>query len=131
MDKLKRARHTVYAIRYHFVWIPKRRHKVLVGPVAQRLREILLEVTEENGWHIIELAIQPDHVHLFLEATPMEAPNQIIHAIKGVSSRVLRQEFPHLLKLPSLWTRAYFVATIGQVSSETIQRYIKAQSHAD
>jgi len=109
------------------MWIPKRRKKILVGRVAQRLKEIIWEVAREREWEIIELAIQPDHVHLFLEATPYVAPYQIAHAFKGRSSPVLRQEFPHLLKLPSLWTRSYFVATAGNVSAETIKQYIEAQ----
>lgn len=126
--KLKCGRHAVYHICYHFVWIPKRRKPVLIGRVASRLREICHEVANEKGWHIVELAIQPDHVHLVVETTPREAPYQIVRAFKGRSSRILRQKFPHLLKLPSLWTYSYFVRSAGHVSAETIQRYIEAQS---
>ena len=69
----------------------------------------------------------PDHVHLFLSCQPSIAPDQVMFRIKGYSSRVLRQEFPQLLKMPSLWTRSYFVSTAGNVSSETIKRYIAEQ----
>jgi putative transposase len=69
---------------------------------------------------VIALEIMPDHLHLFLSAPPTLAPNQIVRRIKGRSSRVLRQEFPHLRRLPSLWTRSYFVSTAGNVSSQTI-----------
>lgn len=128
MSDYTHGRHAVYSLRYHLIWIPKRRKPVLVGTVAQRLRAILQGVADDNDWSILELAIQPDHVHLFVEVTPREAPYQIANAFKGRSSRLLRKEFPHLLKLPSLWTRSYFVASIGHVSAQTIERYIQEQT---
>ncbi|HKI70627.1 MAG TPA: IS200/IS605 family transposase [Verrucomicrobiae bacterium] len=127
-DELRHANHSVYQINYHFVWIPKRRKKILVGAVAQRLNTICEAVAQERGWRILSLAIQPDHVHLFIEATPRERPHEIVRAFKGRSSRILRTEFPHLLKLPSLWTHSYFCRTAGNVSATTIERYIKGQS---
>ncbi len=126
-NEIKRSNHAVYQVCYHFVWIPKRRKKVLVNAVAVRLREICDEVAHENGWAILRLAIQPDHVHLFIEATPKEAPHEIVRAFKGRSSRILRQEFPHLLRLPSLWTHSYFCRTAGNVSAAVIERYIEGQ----
>jgi putative transposase len=127
-DELKRRNPAVYQINYHFVWIPARRKKVLIGDVAKRLRELCKEVALEQGWTMLDLAIQPDHIHLFVEATPKAAPNEIVRAFKGRSSRILRQEFPHLLKLPSLWTHSYFCRTAGKVSASVIEQYIKGQS---
>lgn len=126
-NEIKRSNHAVYQVCYHFVWIPKRRKKVLVNGVAVRLREICDEVAQEHGWTIHRLAVQPDHVHLFVEATPHVAPHEIVRAFKGRSSRILREEFPHLLKLPSLWTHSYFCRTAGNVSAAVIERYIEAQ----
>ena len=126
-DELKRANHAVYQVNYHFVWIPARRKKVLICDVAKRLRELCEEVALEQEWTILNLAIQPDHVHLFVEATPKEAPNEIVRAFKGRSSRILRQEFPHLLRLPSLWTHSYFCGTAGNVSAAVIEQYIREQ----
>lgn len=131
MNEYNHSRHAVHSIKYHFVWIAKRRKSVVVGDVAPRLREIFARVADDNGWTIIELAVQPDHIHLFVEATVREAPYQVVHAFKGRSSRLLRDEFPHLLKLPSLWTRAYFAASIGHVSEQTIERYIEEQRGED
>ena len=131
MNAYRHGRHAVYAIKYHLVWIPKRRKPVLVGEIAARLRAICEEVAAEHGWTILELAIQPDHVHLYVEATVREAPYQVVRAFKGRTSRLLREEFAELLKLPSLWTRAYFAATVGQVSQETIARYIEEQTGED
>ncbi len=74
------------------------------------------------------MAIQPDHVHLFIRADPYTLPADIPRLIKGRSSHQLRQEFPHLLKLPSLWTRSFFLSTAGNVGQETILKYIERQN---
>jgi putative transposase len=124
----KHEQHSVHLVVYHIIWCPKRRRKMLVGPVRDRLRQIIGEVATEHEWEIIRLAIQPDHVHLFIRANPYTLPSDIPRLIKGRSSHALREEFPHLLKLPSLWTRSYFLSTAGTVSQETIQRYIERQS---
>jgi putative transposase len=121
-------RHTVHLVVYHIIWCPKRRRKVLVGRVRDRLEQIIREVTAEHDWTVLELAIQPDHVHLFIRVDPYTTPSDIPRLIKGRSSRVLREEFPQLLKLPSLWTRSFFVSTAGNVSQETIQKYSARQS---
>lgn len=121
-------RHNVHLVVYHIIWCPKRRRKVLVGPVRDRLEQIIHEVVDENGWQIIQLAIQPDHVHLFIRSNPYTLPSDIPRLIKGRSSHDLREEFPYLCKLPSLWTRSFFLSTAGNVSQEIIQRYIERQS---
>ena len=116
--------HSVSLINYHFVWIPKRRKKVLTGKIERRLRDIIYQKSSELDCVVIALEIDVDHVHLFIGCPPKIAPYQIVHRLKGASSRILRQEFPELLKLPSLWTRSYFVSTAGNVSRETIKKYI-------
>ncbi len=118
-------------INFHLVWIPKRRKRVLIGDVEKRLREIIWDTCKEKDWKIIALEIMPDHVHLFVNVLPDIAARQVAAQIKGRSSRYLRKEFPHLLKLPSLWTHSYFVSTAGSVSNETIRRYIEEQRHHD
>lgn len=99
----------------------------MVGEVKKRLEQIFGEVAEEKGWKILALEVQPDHIHLFISANPNVAIRDIVNAFKGRSSHDLRAEFPHLLKLPSLWTHSYFASTAGHVSSETIQKYIQEQ----
>ena len=120
--------HSVHLVVYHVIWCPKRRRQVLVGPVHDRLKQIIGEVAAEHDWQIIQLAIQPDHVHLFIRANPYTLPSDIPRLIKGPSSHALREEFPHLKKLPSLWTRSFCLSTAGNVSQQTIQRYIERQS---
>jgi putative transposase len=77
------------------------------------------------------MEVAPDHVHLFVRLKPTDVPHMVIRSFKGRSSRYLRQEFPHLLKLQSLWTSSYFVSTAGNVSSEVIKKYIEDPHHTN
>lgn len=99
-----------------------------MNKLAERLRELIQGKAKELGLQILALEIKPDHLHLFVSCPPQRSANQIAFRLKGYTSRILRQEFPFLMRMPSLWTRSYFVSTAGNVSSETIQRYIDAQS---
>jgi putative transposase len=91
------------------------------------LRRLLEQKSEELDCMIIALEIMPDHVHLFLNCPPVMAPDQIMFRLKGYSSRVLRNRYPILMRLPSLWTRSYFCSTAGNVSNAAIERYISEQ----
>ena len=125
-------RHTVHLVVYHMIWCPKRRRKVLIGAIKARLEQLIREVASEHGWTILELAIQPDHVHLFLRGDPYTAPSDIARLMKGRSSRFLRQEFPSLkTRLPTLWTNSYFVSTTGGAPLELVKRYIEGQKRGD
>ena len=121
--------HSVGLSVVHLIWIPKRRKKVLIGDVRTRLICIIQEVAAEKEWGIRALEVAPDHIHLFIEIHPTDAINQVVKAIKGRSSCLLRREFPSLLKLPSLWTNSYFFTTAGLVSAQTIERYINDPHH--
>ncbi|CAM3561215.1 IS200/IS605 family transposase [Salinibacter ruber] len=122
------SRHAVHAVKYNFVWCLKRRAKVLKNEIANRLEQVLFDVADEHDWEIGSLAIRPDHVHLFVQADTRHAPYQVIHRFKEKSAHVLRKEFDQLHRLPSLWTRSYFVSTTGKVSEEIVGRYIEDQS---
>jgi putative transposase len=124
----QRDEHRVHLIIYHLVWTPKRRKPVLTGEIAQDCRKLIAEKCEQKGWEVIELAIQPDHVHLFVRVLPSTPAAEVVKECKGITSYELRRKYPNLLKrLPSMWTRSYFAATAGNVSQETIQKYIEAQ----
>jgi REP-associated tyrosine transposase len=127
-EKYIHEQHTVHLILYHIIWCPKRRRKVLVDAVAERLEQIMQEVAQEYGWQIIRLAIQSDHVHLFIQSNPYTLPTDIPRLMKGRSSHELREEFPHLMRMPSLWTRSTFYSTVGHVSQDVIDKYIERQS---
>jgi len=117
-----------YDLGYHVVWCPKYRRKVLADDVAARCAELIRSKCAEHDWSIIALEVMPDHVHLFVKAHPRHSPSFITNQIKGATSRMLRSEFPHLRsRLPTLWSRSFFVATVGAVSTATVQRYIDTQ----
>lgn len=119
---------SVFSLKYHFVWCPKYRRKVLVNSVADDLRTLLYEKAEQLGAIIEALEILPDHVHLFVSADPTAAPHYLANQFKGYTSRLLREKHPHLKsRLPSLWSRSYYVGSIGHVSDETVRRYIDEQ----
>lgn len=127
----KRTAGSVYSIRYHMVWCPKYRRPVLVGEVADALRDLLTAKVTELGGEVLALEVMPDHVHLFVEMPPSFAPAQIAFRLKGYTSHALREMFPWLKsRLPSLWSRSYYVGTAGHVSEETIKKYIAAQKRA-
>jgi putative transposase len=126
--EFQRDEHRIYLIVYHLIWCPKRRKAVLGGPVAARCQALIESKCAEKGWHILALAIQPDHIHLVVRAWPSDSAADVVKECKGITSFHLRKEFPHLLRLPSMWTRSYFAATAGNVSQEMIQRYIEAQT---
>ncbi|MBD2774353.1 IS200/IS605 family transposase [Iningainema tapete] len=126
-DEYRHEGNAVSLLNYHFVFIPKRRKKVLVGKIAERLQEVICDVCNENRWKIVAMEIMPDHVHLFVNAKPTDCPSTIMNRIKGRASHFLRKEFPELLKLPTLWTPSYFVSTAGNICTETVKRYIAQQ----
>lgn len=110
------------------MWCPKYRRSVLTPPVDARLKELLAEVASEQGMTIHAVEVMPDHVHLFVESDPTLCVAEIVNRFKRRTSRVLRDEFPSLRsRLPTLWSRSYFAASVGAVSEATIRRYIEAQ----
>jgi putative transposase len=129
---IKRTRNVVYQTAYHAVWIPKYRKAVLIGEIAERLRGVLGEICGEKGFEILALEIQPDHVHLFFSAPPAIAPSLAVQWFKGISAKTLFAEFPGLrikLRKGHLWAPSFYLGTAGQVSAETIKRYIERTEH--
>ncbi len=125
----KRSNHNVvYICRYHVIFCPKYRRKVLTPPIDERLKTMLAEQIERWGQELIELEVMPDHVHLLVGCDPQFGIHRLIKLLKGYSSHTLRQEFPSLKRrLPSLWTTSYFCATTGGVTLETVKRYVENQ----
>ncbi len=118
----------VYSCKYHIVFCPKYRRKVLVNGVDTRLKELIKETCQEIHVEILEMEIMPDHVHLLLEVNPQYGVHKAVKAIKGKTSRILRQEYHHLTtKLPTLWTNSYFVSTVGGAPLDIVKQYIESQ----
>ena len=126
----KTSKTAVYNLSYHMIWCPKYRRKVLVGPVETRLKELLLQKADELGCTIETMEVMPDHVHLFIKTLPVHAPQYVVGQLKGYTSSVLRNEFPRLKsRLPSLWTRSYYIESVGHISESTIKQYIADQKN--
>lgn len=119
---------TVYNLGYHLIWCPKYRRPVLVGEVEERLRQLLQQKSKQIGVTIAELEVMPDRVHLFVKSSPTAAPHWVVQQLKGFTSHELRKEFPSLKsRLPTLWTRSYYVESVGHISEDTVRRYIEEQ----
>jgi putative transposase len=123
-------KHVKYSCKYHIIFCPKYRRKVLVEEVSERLEQILKDLCIELNCILIEYEIMPDHVHLLVDVDPVLGVNSFVSRLKGRSSRVLRSEFPSLKsRLPCLWTSSYFVSTVGGVSLEVVKQYIDNQKN--
>jgi putative transposase len=126
----KSNRNVYYSCKYHVVWCPKYRRKVLSEQIAERLKQIIAEVCQEHQAELAQVEVLPDHVHLLVECDPQFGIHRLVRLLKGRSSRVLRQEFPVLKrKLPTLWTNSYFVSTVGGALLSIIKHSIENQKH--
>jgi putative transposase len=118
----------MYSCKYHVVFCPKYRRKVLINGVETRLAAIIRENCKEMQCEILALEIMPDHVHILLEVDPQFGVHRVVKQLKGRSSRYLRQEFEWLKsRLPTLWTNSYFVSTVGGAPIAVIKQYIENQ----
>lgn len=120
-ERWKHSNTTVYNIGFHLIWCPKYRRNVLENEIEARLKELLRDKAEEIGVTIEKMEVMPDHVHLFVKATPTMSPHWIVQQLKGYTSRILRQEYSELrTRLPTLWTRSYYCESVGHISEATI-----------
>lgn len=127
-NKYRKTKTTISLINYHFIFCPRYRRKIFDIPtVEDRFKDLVNSICEEMEIEIIAIECDKDHTHMFLNCLPTQSPADIMQKIKGVTSKVLRDEFFQLKKMPSLWTRSYFVSTAGNVCSETIKRYVESQ----
>lgn len=130
MNKYSHGSHTTHRLQYHLVWVPKYRKRVLRGPLARRVYELLHQCAEVNSWEVHELNVKDDHVHLLVQLPPKEAVAHAVQLMKGGTSHKLREEFPGLDEFlwgDSLWADGYFAESVGQVTEARIKAYIKNQ----
>ncbi len=128
MHTYKSTRHAKFLLNYHFVWIPKYRKTILDNPEIKKLiLSTINELADKHNFEVLNTEIMSDHIHLFISALPKYSPSKLMNIIKGTTGRRISKLFPELNIKGSVWTRAYFVATAGNVSSETIQHYIEKQ----
>ena len=124
----KSNHNVIYSCKYHIIWCPKYRRKVLINGVDTRLKELIHEIAKELQLEIIEMEVMPDHVHILLEVDPQFGIHRAVKALKGRTSRILRQEYPWLRsRIPTLWTNSYFCSTVGRAPLSVIKQYIENQ----
>ena len=128
---IESSAHAHYDIKYHFVWCPKYRRLALAGNVGKYLTRIIREVSERYDFKIEELAVMPDHVHLFVSSIPQLSPSEIMRTVKSITARKIFERFPGIKKKlwgGHLWERGYFVMSSGSgTTDEMIRKYIKEQ----
>jgi len=133
MCALRRSSHAVYDLKYHFVWIPKYRKRILTPEIADYAKQVFRKTAEEYDMVIDTVEVVEDHVHIFLEAPPRLSPSRIVQILKSISARELFRQFPRLRKQlwgGKLWSRGYFVRAVGdEVTGDVIRRYIEYHEH--
>lgn len=130
-EPYRQDRHSVYRIEYHLVWASKRRRRILTGTLRDRLDAIVRDSLREMGCEVLGLEIQPDHLHLYLAATPRWSPAQLVGRVKSRSAPLLREEFVELQHMPAVWTRSFLCSTEESVPPDTIARYVAEQATRD
>ena len=133
---LKSGSHTKYELKYHFVWCPKYRKMVLKGNIGKYVAHVIYEIAERYDFEVVELAVMPDHVHLFVSAAPENSPAHLLQVIKSITAREVFKRFPGIKRFlwgGALWERGYFVMSSGTgTTDEMIRQYIKDQRpHSD
>ena len=128
---IKRTKHAVYDLKYHFVWIPKYRKQLLKGEIGKEIKKIVDRIGEEYGWEIEEMAVQEEHVHIFIEVPPKYAPARVVQIMKSIAAREVFKKYPEVRKelwAGEFWSDGYFVRSVGdKVTAEIIKKYIRYQ----
>ena len=126
----KSNHNVVYSCKYHVVWCPKYRRKVLVNGVDLRLKKLIEEICSEYHIDIIEMKIMPDHVHMLIDASPKHSISSMMKGYKGVSARMLFMHHPEIKEKlcgGHLWQPSYFAGTVSERSEDMIREYIRKQ----
>ena len=129
--ELQRNTHHVYRLMYHFVWIPKYRHKVFAEPYREVLKGIIHKAGYDYDIDIVELEIPEDHIHMVVRGVPKMSPSDVMQVIKSISAREFFRLYPEIKKRyfwgGKLWTQSYFVETIGNANEDVIRAYVRDQ----
>ncbi len=129
--ELRRTKHAVYDLKYHLVWVPKYRARILGGEVSRYLKEVFEQIAEEYEFHIDTMEVMEDHVHIFIEAPPSYSPSELVQVLKSISAREVYKKFPKMKKAMwsgKIWNEGYFVRSVGdKVTADVIRKYIKYQ----
>ncbi|MCL4374261.1 IS200/IS605 family transposase [Patescibacteria group bacterium] len=130
MKGLRSSAQSKFDLRYHFVFVPRYRKRVLTGEVGKRIEGMIRFAAQIHEWEIYELAVNIDHVHLYMGAQPKFAPAEIMRIVKGGTSNKIRELFPELDEIDwgaTFWADGYLVKTVGFVTDKVISEYVAKQ----
>ena len=121
---------SVYNLGYHMVWCPKYMRKILTDGIDEELKRLIIEKCEEREWELVSVEVMPDNVHIFVKCRPTDSAAYVAAQIKGYTAHGLKKKFPFLMKrLPNIWTRSYYVESIGIINESAIKSYIENQKN--
>lgn len=125
------TKHAKFSLGYHIIWCPKYRHQILKDSIGIELKRILAEICAHYEWKLVSLEIMPDHIHIFIQANPQTAPMEIAKTLKSISAVHLFSKFPNLKRRKfwgsGLWSRGTYYASMGQITEESVKKYIESQ----
>jgi len=128
--RFRSTRYAKYWCAYHLVWIPKYRRDILVGEVAEYTKGVINKIINELDCENLAVDVMPDYIHVFVLCPPRLAPAYVVKYLKGKSARKVLQKFPELKVRVShnkLWSRSYFVSTVGNVTADIVKKYVEEQ----
>jgi|TARA_B100001971_G_C17893783_1_gene384380 putative transposase len=129
---LKRTSHAVYEAKYHLVWCPKYRRKIITEDISKRAKEIFKEISQHFDFEIDRCEVAEDHVHVLISFPPRYSVAKVVGILKSISGSKIFKEFPQVKKKlwgGHFWEQGYFFRTVGeQVTDEVIRKYIERHS---
>ena len=132
-EQYHRSSHCKYLIQYHIIWCPKFRFSVLKSDTEETLKQILQKICDDYGYKIKALEVMPDHIHIFVDVPQMVAPCDVVRTLKSISAIEMIKSFPELKQFYArcgvLWSRGYFISTVGHISEATVINYIEEQKN--
>ena len=132
-EQYHRSSHCKYLIQYHIIWRPKFRFSVLKSDTEETLKQILQKICDDYGYKIKALEVMPDHIHIFVDVPQMVAPCDVVRTLKSISAIEMIKSFPELKQFYArcgvLWSRGYFISTVGHISEATVINYIEEQKN--
>lgn len=133
-EEYRRGTHSIFRLHVHLCWCTKYRKVILVGDVANRLRDLTRQICSDMGVEILSGVVSRDHVHVLVSMPPQISISKLVQKVKGKSSFKMQQEFAGLRKQywgQRMWARGYFACTTGNVSDEMIKAYIEGHTETD
>ena len=134
MSRFRKLSQTIWHCQYHVVWVPKYRFRILTGKVASETEACVRAFTEQLGCELVELNIQPDHVHLLVLIPPKISVSGYVGTVKGRTAIRIFNRFRKLKEKPywgnHFWARGYCVDTVG-LDSEMVRKYVKYQEQRE